>query len=108
MSLLYAFLACTCALIVGRCQGDLGKAFTAQVHVVYLYTWGWYRWFRHPIYMFAMLEYVFLVAVKWPRWCWVPVVLLGPLQLWRARRENEALETAFPEAYKKYKEEVLF
>jgi protein-S-isoprenylcysteine O-methyltransferase Ste14 len=70
--------------------------------VVNLVTDGIYAHWRHPIYVFSTLQYVFMTAITWLKWCWVPVVLLLPVQTWRACKENAALEAVYGETYRRW------
>ena len=85
-----------------------GADFTARASARRLVTTGAYRWIRHPIYVggaFAMTGlFVFLAH---PIFCLVLVVSV-PMQVRRARREEQVLEAAFGDDYRTYRARTYF
>ena len=108
MVFLLAWLAATCGYIAGQAKGQLGASFSATPQARALVTRGWYGLFRHPIYLFATLMWIGVVAAQWPKWCWIPAMVLTPIQIYRARREEKVLEAAFGEEYRNYKKRTLW
>jgi len=87
---------------------QLGASFSVRARAHALVTTGLYARFRNPIYLFGGLVIVGLslfVSV------WGPLVvaaLLVPLQMVRARREEQVLARAFGEEYERYKRNTWF
>lgn len=108
MVILLAWFAATCGYIAGQAKGQLGASFSATPQARALVTTGWYAIFRHPIYLFSVLMWTAVVATGFPKWCWIPGVVLGYVQLLRAQREERVLEAAFGDEYRSYKERTLW
>lgn len=87
---------------------QLGASFAVRAKARQLVTRGLYSKIRNPIYVFGsfLLAGDILVFVK-PAWLLMLVVLI-PVQLWRARKESGVLEAAFGEEYRKYRAETWF
>ena len=73
-----------------------------------LVTKGLYSKFRHPIYLFRGIAFLGLF-IAWgkliPLLCFL---LIYPLQILRARKEEKVLEQAFGEEYRRYKAGTWF
>lgn len=108
MVILLAWIAATCGYIAGQAKGQLGAAFSTTPQARALVTNGWYATFRHPIYLFSTLMWTAITATQFPKWCWIPTVVLGYMQTFRARREEAVLEAAFGDEYRMYKERTLW
>jgi protein-S-isoprenylcysteine O-methyltransferase Ste14 len=73
-----------------------------------LVTTGLYSKVRHPIYLFRGIAFLGLF-IAWgkliPLLCFL---LIYPLQILRARKEEKVLEQAFEEEYRRYKASTWF
>jgi protein-S-isoprenylcysteine O-methyltransferase Ste14 len=88
-------------LIVARLQ--LGAAFSVRAKAKTLVTTGLYSRIRNPIYVFSAMFLVGLVIVS-ERWVLLlPIALLIPMQVVRARKEERVLSAAFGEEYERYR-----
>jgi protein-S-isoprenylcysteine O-methyltransferase Ste14 len=93
-------------LIVARLQ--LGVAFSVRAKAKKLVTTGLYSRIRNPIYVFSAMFLVGLVIVS-ERWLLLlPIALLVPMQVVRARKEERVLAAAFGEEYERYKAGMWF
>ena len=93
-------------LIVARLQ--LGSAFSVQAKAKKLVTTGIYSRIRNPIYVFSAVFLAGLVIVS-ERWLLLlPIALLVPMQVVRARKEERVLAAAFGEEYVRYKAGTWF
>lgn len=93
-------------LVTARLQ--LGGAFSVKAKASKLVTTGLYSKIRNPIYVFGALAMVG-VAVVLENWVLLGlVVVLIPLQRFRARKEEAVLAEAFGEEYARYKEQTWF
>lgn len=93
-------------LVVARLQ--LGGSFSVKAKATTLVTTGLYSRIRNPIYVFGALMLVGMSVVL-GNWVLLGlVVLLTPVQAYRARKEEAVLEAAFGEEYARYKAETWF
>jgi protein-S-isoprenylcysteine O-methyltransferase Ste14 len=93
-------------LIVARLQ--LGASFSVSAQARKLVTTGLYAKIRNPIYVFGALIFVGLVMVT-ERWALLAlIVVLVPMQIVRARKEEQVLAEAFGEEYARYKAGTWF
>jgi protein-S-isoprenylcysteine O-methyltransferase Ste14 len=92
--------------ILARVQ--LGQSFSIRAKARMLVTKGLYSKFRHPIYLFRGIAFLGLF-IAWgkliPLLCFL---LIYPLQILRARKEEKVLEQAFGEEYRRYKAGTWF
>ena len=88
-------------LIVARMP--LGGSFSVRAKAQALVTHGLYSRIRNPIYVFGGLTIagIFLFA-SMPRFLWVLVAII-PLQIYRARQEEQVLAAKFGNEYRAYK-----
>ena len=93
-------------LVVARLQ--LGASFSVKAKAKKLVTTGLYSRIRNPIYVFGALALVGMAVVLGNWVLLVLVVLLVPLQLYRARKEEAVLAAAFGEEYERYKAGTWF
>ena len=93
-------------LVVARLQ--LGASFSVKAKARKLVTTGLYSRIRNPIYVFGALALVGMAVVLGNWVLLVLVVLLVPLQLYRARKEEAVLAAAFGEEYERYKAGTWF
>jgi protein-S-isoprenylcysteine O-methyltransferase Ste14 len=87
---------------------QLGGSFSVKAKASRLVTTGLYSRIRNPIYVFGGL---FLVGMSLFFSVWGPLVValvLVPLQVVRARREERVLAEAFGEEYAGYKSKTWF
>lgn len=93
-------------VVVARLQ--LGGAFSIRAKATKLVTTGLYRRVRNPIYVAGGLFLVGLAMVL-ERWQLLLVfVVMVPMQVARARREEQVLAEAFGEEYARYKAGTWF
>ena len=92
--------------ILARVQ--LGHSFSIRPQARRLVTTGLYSKFRHPIYLFRGIAFLGLF-IAWgkpiPLLCFL---MIYPLQILRARKEQKVLEEAFGEDYRRYKAGTWF
>jgi protein-S-isoprenylcysteine O-methyltransferase Ste14 len=92
--------------ITARVQ--LGNAFSVGAKASYLVTTGLYSKIRNPVYFFGHIA-ILATMVAWGRWIWVALVVMGiPFQMARAYREQQVLEAAFGDEYRRYKKQTWF
>jgi protein-S-isoprenylcysteine O-methyltransferase Ste14 len=94
-------------LVVARLQ--LGASFSVKAKANKLVTTGLYSKIRNPIYVFGALTMLGM-AIVLGNWVLVVlvVVVLVPLQVYRARKEDAVLAAAFGEEYERYKAGTWF
>lgn len=93
-------------LTLARLQ--LGDAFSIVPRATKLVTTGLYSRIRHPIYLFSALGIAGTIL-----WVDLPPLLalllvLVPVQFWRARKEEQALEAKLGDEYRRYRERTWF
>jgi protein-S-isoprenylcysteine O-methyltransferase Ste14 len=87
---------------------QLGSSFSVRAKASRLVTAGLYSRIRNPIYLFGGLMLVGL-SLFFSVWGPLAVVLvIVPLQVVRARREERVLAEAFGEEYERYKSTTWF
>ena len=94
--------------LVVLARWQLGRSFSITATAGRLVTTGLYSRIRNPIYLFGGLFGVGLslfVSVWGPL---VVVLILAPLQIARARREERVLADSFGEEYERYKSKTWF
>jgi len=87
---------------------QLGSSFSVKAKASRLVTTGLYSRLRNPIYLFGGLLIVGLSLFLSP---WGPLVValvIVPMQVVRARREERVLAEAFGEEYARYKSRTWF
>jgi len=93
-------------LAVARVQ--LGASFSIRAKAQELVTHGLYSKIRNPIYFFGGLATVgIFLFINRPQWLLILVVLI-PMQIVRARREEKVLTEKFGEEYLQYKAGTWF
>jgi protein-S-isoprenylcysteine O-methyltransferase Ste14 len=89
-------------------RAQLGQSFSIRAQARRLVTTGLYSKFRHPIYLFRGIAFLGLF-IAWgkliPLLCFL---LIYPLQILRASKEEKVLEQAFGEEYRRYKTSTWF
>jgi protein-S-isoprenylcysteine O-methyltransferase Ste14 len=93
-------------LALARIQ--LGSAFTVRAKATSLVTTGLYSRIRNPIYLFGGL--VVAGVIIWTNKLWLLLIFafLTPLQIYRSRKEAQALEEKFGVSYLEYKQKTWF
>lgn len=93
-------------LILARIQ--LGASFSVRAKAQALVTHGLYSRVRNPIYVFGGLAIVgIFLFVGVPKLLWLLVALV-PLQIHRAKKEEQALAAKFGDEYRAYKARTWF
>ena len=87
---------------------QLGDSLTVSAQAKQLVTRGLYSKIRNPIYVFGSILIAGLILLLGrPMWLLVFAVII-PLQLWRAGKESQVLETEFGEGYRTYRASTWF
>ena len=93
-------------LVAARLQ--LGSAFTVRARATVLVTQGIYSRIRNPIYIFSCLAIAGLAFFfDQPYLLWLLLVLV-PLQVYRAKKEEQVLHLKFGDEYLRYKQRTWF
>ncbi|HEY6386369.1 MAG TPA: isoprenylcysteine carboxylmethyltransferase family protein [Candidatus Acidoferrum sp.] len=93
-------------LIVARVQ--LGGSFSVLAKAQALVTHGLYSRIRNPIYVFGALVIVgIFLFIGAPKLLWALAVII-PLQIYRARNEEQVLAAKFGDEYQSYKARTWF
>ena len=93
-------------LILARIQ--LGGSFSVSAKAQALVTQGLYSRIRNPIYVFGGLTIVgVFLFFSLPKFLWLLVALI-PLQVYRARKEEQVLAAKFGDEYRAYKAQTWF
>ncbi len=92
--------------ILARLQ--LGRSFAVKAKATELVTHGLYSKIRNPVYLFGALFIAgFVLMIAQPIWLLVLVVIV-PLQIFRARKEAKVLEDKFGDVYREYRARTWF
>jgi protein-S-isoprenylcysteine O-methyltransferase Ste14 len=92
--------------ILARLQ--LGSAFSFEARARRLVTTGLYARIRHPVYLFGTIAGLASVLAVQVWWVFALALLLEPITLVRARREERVLAAAFGEEYERYRDRTWF
>jgi len=96
------------ALLWSLARIQLGQSFSIGAKATALVTHGLYARIRNPVYVFGSLAIAGL-CLFFQRPIFLMVFLvIGPLQVVRARKEAEVLEAAFGDTYREYKRKTWF
>ncbi len=93
-------------LLISRVQ--LGRSFAVQAKARALVTSGIYARIRNPIYVFGTLTLVGVALFVDRPWFLLLVLVIVPLQVVRARKEERVLAACFGEEYARYKAGTWF
>lgn len=107
MTILGLVFVIVSSFVLGRSFAALGDCHSARPKAKRLITSGPYTKIRHPIYLFAFLLWVGCFLVIAPKLVWI-ALLPVPLQVFRARREEQILAHAFGPLWQKYKQQTWF
>ena len=93
-------------LVLARIQ--LGGSFSVSAKAQALVTQGLYSRIRNPIYIFGGLTIVgVFLFFGLPKFIWLLAALV-PLQIYRARKEEQVLAAKFGDEYRAYKAQTWF
>jgi protein-S-isoprenylcysteine O-methyltransferase Ste14 len=93
---------------IATARFQLGRSFAVKAEAHRLITHGLYSKIRNPIYVFGtVLIAGFVVFIRRPMG-WVFLLIVTALQIIRAHREAQVLETAFGDAYREYRRKTWF
>jgi protein-S-isoprenylcysteine O-methyltransferase Ste14 len=93
-------------LILARVH--LGRAFSVRAKASVLVTTGLYSRIRNPIYVFGALMIAGIIVWTDKPWLLLFFVVLIPLQIYRARKEERVLAERFGASYEDYKRHTWF
>jgi protein-S-isoprenylcysteine O-methyltransferase Ste14 len=87
---------------------QLGASFAVRAKANSLVAHGIYSRIRNPIYVFGTLFLAGLVLVMGrPGWL-LALLIMVPMQVWRAHKEARVLEEKFGDAYRAYRQQTWF
>jgi protein-S-isoprenylcysteine O-methyltransferase Ste14 len=87
---------------------QLGSSFSLKAEAHRLITHGLYSKIRNPIYLFAFVAFLSVLAAM-RAWLGMAIfVAIYSAQLIRVKREEKVLEAAFGEEYKTYRKHTWF
>ncbi|HEX6496158.1 MAG TPA: isoprenylcysteine carboxylmethyltransferase family protein [Acidobacteriaceae bacterium] len=103
-----ALVAVASLSLIVTARFQLGRAFSIRAKATRLVTTGLYAHIRNPIYIFGCF-YILGVAMFIPAW-WLllPLIVVIPMQIVRARREAAVLEATFGDEYRRYRDQTWF
>ncbi len=103
-----AVLLVTGMAFVFTARWQLGMSFSILPGAKKLVTQGLYSKIRNPIYVFGTIAIAgMMMILQIPR-LWVVLLALVLMQVVRARREAQVLETKFGEEYRDYRRKTWF
>lgn len=101
-------LSVVCAALWVVARLELGQSFSVGAEANELVTTGLYRHVRNPIYVFGTAAFL-LVLLSLQGWQALVVwAVLVPVQVVRARREQQVLAQAFGDEYAAYRASTWF
>jgi len=92
--------------ILARLQ--LGTALSFRARADHLVTTGLYSRLRHPVYLFGSIAGVASLVALQVWWVLVVALLLSPITIVRAVREERLLRAAFGEEYEAWRRRTWF
>jgi protein-S-isoprenylcysteine O-methyltransferase Ste14 len=93
-------------LVLARMQ--LGGSFSVRPRAQTLVTHGLYSRIRNPVYILSIFATAGIILfLGRPKLLWALVVII-PLQMYRARQEEKALASKFGDEYRAYKARMWF
>ena len=101
-------IALPAAVLLFVARWQLGRSFSVTPQARELVTHGLYSRIRNPIYVFSgVMVAGILIALQRPYALSFLIVLI-PVQVFRANQESKVLEAKFGEAYREYKARTWF
>jgi protein-S-isoprenylcysteine O-methyltransferase Ste14 len=101
-------IAVPAAVLLFTARWQLGRSFSVTPQARELVTQGVYSKIRNPIYVFsALLLAGVLIALQY-RYALLLLVVVIPLQIFRAHQEAKVLVAKFGEQYRKYRQGTWF
>lgn len=101
-------LSVVCAVLWFVARWQLADAFSVKAQAHHLVTQGLYSKFRHPIYVFGTLAFLFVVLALQGWSALIIWVIVLMIQVTRIRREERVLAEAFGEKYVAYRSKTWF
>jgi protein-S-isoprenylcysteine O-methyltransferase Ste14 len=106
-------IAGACLIVFGLgmwiiAQFQLGNSFSVTPQARVLVTRGVYSRIRNPIYVFSAIFIVGVALFIEKPWLAATLLVIIPLQAFRARREARVLEDRFGEEYREYRRKTWF
>jgi protein-S-isoprenylcysteine O-methyltransferase Ste14 len=86
----------------------LGKSFSVAPKARALVTTGIYSKVRNPIYISGEIVLAGVALMLWQRSLLYFLIIVIPIQVWRARKEARVLEETFGEEYRAYRRGTWF
>jgi protein-S-isoprenylcysteine O-methyltransferase Ste14 len=87
----------------------LGRSFSVTPQARALVTTGIYSRIRNPIYISAEILLIGIAIMLWKLFLLLlALVVIIPMQIWRARREARVLEGKFGDEYRDYRRQTWF
>ena len=93
-------------LLTARYQ--LGRSFAVTAQARVLVTRGIYSRIRNPVYVFGAFLVLGVCMFFGKPYFLLILLLVIPLQIWRAHREARVLEAKFGDAYREYRKQTWF
>ncbi len=87
---------------------ELGRAFSIKAKATTLVTTGVYSRIRNPVYIFSTGMLAGAIVYSGRLWLLLALLILIPVQIYRARKEEQVLATTFGAAYLEYKRRTWF
>ena len=86
----------------------LGRSFSVRVKATALVTTGIYSRIRNPIYVGGVILLIGIAIVLWNPYILAVLVVVIPMQIWRAGKEAKVLEEKFGDEYREYRRRTWF
>jgi protein-S-isoprenylcysteine O-methyltransferase Ste14 len=86
----------------------LGRSFSIRPKATALVKSGLYSRIRNPIYVSGIIFITGVAVMTWQPYFLAIVVVMIPMQIWRARREARVLEEKFGDEYREYRRGTWF
>ena len=93
---------------IATARFQLGRSFSVSAQARQLVTQGIYSKIRNPIYVFGTVMIAGFVLILRQPIGWIFVLVVACLQVIRAHKEAQVLETAFGDEYREYRRKTWF